>query len=561
MGAKQHPRAPKPKDGELLFLPLGGSGEIGMNMNLFGYGGRWLMVDCGVTFGGDAMPGVDVIMPDPGYIAERLNQLDGLVLTHAHEDHIGAVPYLWERLRCPMWATPFTANVLRRKLEDVGLANKAKITVLKSGSRFRVGKHWDIEMVTLTHSIPEPNALLIRTPAGTIFHTGDWKLDPTPLVGPPVDEDQLRKIGDDGVLACVGDSTNVFRAGVAGSELEVRESLIELVKRYEQRVVIACFASNVARLETVAMVAKAVKRHATLVGRSMWRFYEAAKETGYLKNIPPFISEDEAADLPRHKVLMAATGSQGEPRAALSRIAAGTHPSTKLDPGDAVIFSSRIIPGNEKAIGRLHDGLALMGVDVVTEKDHFIHVSGHPARDELVQMYQWIRPKILVPVHGEARHMLEHEKLGESCQIPDSLMALNGQVMRLAPGRPEIVDDVPSGRLVVDGNQLVAIDGAVLKERRRMLYNGSAVATVVIDRKGHLVADPQVALQGLAEEGEERELTDAVLDAIEAALAKLSGGQRNDDGAVQDAAYRAIRRILLDSRGKKPATAVHVVRV
>src|SRR5262249_24935384 len=330
---------------------------------------------------------------DPGWIVDRANELDGLVLTHAHEDHIGAVPYLWERLRCKMWATPFTAAVLKRKLQDVGLEDEAPIQVLKPGARFRVGNHWDIEMVTLTHSIPEPNALLIRTPAGTIFHTGDWKLDPAPLICQPVDETQLRRIGDEGVLACVGDSTNVFRAGVAGSETEVRESLIELVKRYEQRVVIACFASNVARLETVAAVAKATKRLAALVGRSLWRIYEAAKETGYLRDIPPFLSEQEIAELPRERVLMAATGSQGEPRAAFARIPGGTRPEVSLEPGDVVIFSSRIIPGNERAINRLHDSLAMLGVEVVTEKDHFVHVSGHPARDELAQMYQWIRPK------------------------------------------------------------------------------------------------------------------------------------------------------------------------
>jgi ribonuclease J len=483
------------------------------------------------------------------------------VLTHAHEDHIGAVPYLWERLQCKMWATPFTAAVLKRKLQDVGLEDEARVHVLKPGARFKVGHHWDIEMVSLTHSIPEPNALLIRTPVGTIFHTGDWKLDPAPLIGQPVDEAQLRRIGDQGVLACVGDSTNVFRAGVAGSETEVRASLIDLVKRYEKRVVIACFASNVARLETIAAVAKANKRHAALVGRSLWRIYEAAKETGYLRDIAPFLSEQEAAELPRERVLMAATGSQGEPRAALARIASGTHPNVALEPGDVVIFSSRIIPGNERAINRLHDALAMLGAEVVTEKDHFVHVSGHPARDELAQMYQWIRPRILVPVHGEARHMMEHEKLGQSLQIPNTVVATNGQMVRLAPGRPEIVDEVPYGRLVLDGTQLVALDGAVIKERKRMLYNGSAVATVVLDKKGRLVADPQLALHGLAEEGDERELESAIVEAIEEALAKLSGGQRSDDGAVEEAAYRAIRRTLMDTKGKKPATAVHVVRV
>ncbi len=549
-----------PHNDDLLFVPLGGAGEIGMNMNLFCYRGRWLMVDCGVTFGDDSMPGVDVIMPDPGFIVDRLKDLDGLVLTHAHEDHIGAVPYLWPRLRCPMYATPFTAALLRRKLADVGLEGDAKIKVLKPGARFKVGA-FDIELVTLTHSIPEPNALVIRTQAGTIFHTGDWKLDPTPLVGPAVNEDQLRRIGDQGVLACVGDSTNVFRAGSAGSEADVRESLIEVVKRYDRRVAIACFASNVARLETVAAVAKATRRQAALVGRSLWRIYEAAKETGYLRDIPPFLSDEEAAVMPRERVLLAVTGSQGEPRAALSRIVAKSHPTTRLEEGDAVIFSSRIIPGNERAIGRLHDGLAQLGVEVVTEKDHFVHVSGHPARDELTQMYQWIRPQTLVPVHGEARHIVEHAKLGRECQIPNTVVSTNGSVVRLAPGAPSVIDSVPFGRLALDGTKLVALNGGVFKERRRMLWNGSVVATLVIDRKGKLVADPRVALHGLVEEAEELDLEDKILDAVEDALDRLTGNRRGDDHAVEDAAYRAIRRTVMDSMGKKPTTAVHVVRV
>ncbi len=547
-------------DDELVFLPLGGAGEIGMNMNLFGYRGRWMIVDCGVMFADDSMPGVDVVMPDPGFIVDRAEQLDGIVLTHAHEDHLGAVPYLWPRLRCPVYATPFTAAVLRRKLIDVELDREVKISVMKPGSRFKVGP-FEIEMVTLTHSIPEPNALVIRTPHGALFHTGDWKLDPAPLIGPPIDEDKLRRIGDEGILALIGDSTNVFRAGVAGSETEVRASLIELVKRYRNRVAIACFASNVARLETIAVVAEATGRRAGLCGRSLWRMYEAAQETGYLQNIKPFLSEEEAAALPRGKLLLGVTGSQGEPQAALSRIANNNHRNIELEREDVVIFSSRIIPGNERAIGRLHDALALSGIDVVTEKDHFVHVSGHPARDELVQMYQWTRPKALVPVHGEARHLVEHEKLARECQIGRTAIAVNGQMLRLAPGPPEIVDEVPAGRLVLDGTSLVALDGAVIKERRRMLYNGAAAATVVIDRKGRLAADPQVSLRGLAEEGDAKDLEAVVSAAIEEAIAKINGADRGDDVAVEEAAYRAVRRVLMNERGKKPQTTIHLVRI
>jgi len=390
----------------LHFLPLGGAGEIGMNLNLFGYRGRWLMVDLGVTFGDPTIPGIDVITPDPEFIVERKDRLAGLVLTHAHEDHIGAVPHLWPRLKCPIYATGFTASVLRRKLAEADLEDEARITPIEAGAPFDVGP-FNVELVRLTHSIPEPNALLIRTPLGAVFHTGDWKLDPEPLIGAPVDEAALRGIGDAGVLALIGDSTNVFEDGRSGSESDVRKSLIDLVGRFERRVAIAAFASNVARLETIAAVAKATGRHAALCGRSLWRMNDAARENGYLRDWPRFLGEEDAAKLPRHKVLIACTGSQGEPRAALARIAAGSHPKIGFDEGDAVVFSSRKIPGNERAIARLQDMLVHRGVEVVTESEHFVHVSGHPARDELVDMYQWIRPQIAVPVHGERRHLHE----------------------------------------------------------------------------------------------------------------------------------------------------------
>lgn len=557
---KKKKNGAEPAAGDLLFLPLGGAGEIGMNLNLFGYGGRWLMVDLGVTFGDDTVPGVDVIMPDPAFIVDERDKLDGLVLTHAHEDHIGAVQYLWERLRCPLYATPFTASVLKRKLGEVGLADEAKITVVDCGSRFTVGD-FDIELITLTHSIPEPNALVIRTPQGAILHTGDWKLDPNPLVGPKADEEALRKIGDEGVLALVGDSTNVFKDGVAGSEADVRESLIDLVAKYDQRVCIASFASNVARLETIAVVAEKTGRHAGLVGRSLWNMYEAAKENGYLKRIKPFLSEEELMRLPRDKVLMACTGSQGEPRAALSRIAAGSHPSVSLDAGDTVIFSSRIIPGNELAIGRLHDALIREGIEIVTEKDHFVHVSGHPARDELVQMYQWIRPQIAVPVHGEVRHMFEHQRLARACQVPSTKVAVNGQMVRLAPGPVEIVDEVPSGRLAVDGTSLVPLGGVVLRERKRLLFNGSVVATVVLDGEGEMLADPQVTLSGLVDMEEDARLHDDVLDAVEDAVDEMPARKRREDGAVEEAVRRELRALLRAALGKRPNVSVHVVRL
>ncbi|HLB80253.1 MAG TPA: ribonuclease J, partial [Dongiaceae bacterium] len=399
----------RPGADELLFLPLGGTGEIGMNLNLYGHAGKWLMIDLGITFGDDTTPGIEVIMPDPGFIAERRADLAGLVLTHAHEDHIGAVPYLWPRLRCPIFATPFTAALLRRKLRDAGLQDQAPITEVPMSGRFAVGP-FELELITLTHSIPEPNAVVVRTPLGTVLHTGDWKLDPEPLVGPLADEVALRRLGEEGVLAMVCDSTNALVAGESGSEAAVRESLGRLVGRLTQRVAIACFASNVARLETGAWVAAAHDRHAGLVGRSLWRIDAAARETGYFADLPPFVREHDVAYLPREKVLMLCTGSQGEPRSALARIARGDHPGVTLEPGDAAIFSSRIIPGNERAIGRLQNDLARMGVEVVTERDHFVHVSGHPAQGELAAMYQWVRPRVAVPVHGEARHLRAHAR-------------------------------------------------------------------------------------------------------------------------------------------------------
>lgn len=546
----------------LHFLPLGGAGEIGMNLNLFCFRDRWLMVDLGVTFGDPSMPGIDVITPDPKFIAERADRLDGLVLTHAHEDHIGAVAHLWPRLKCPMYATGFTASVLKRKLAEAGLEDEAPITMVEPGELFDVGP-FSIEMVRLTHSIPEPNALVIRTPLGAIFHTGDWKLDPDPLIGEPVDAARLRKLGDDGVLALIGDSTNVFDKGRSGSEADVRDSLSALVSRYDRRVAIASFASNVARLETIAEVARATGRHAALCGRSLWNMNDAARENGYLRGIRPFLNEEEASKLPRDKVLIACTGSQGEPRAALARIAAGSHPRIALDEGDAVIFSSRKIPGNELAIGRLQDMLVHRGVEVVTETDHFVHVSGHPAQDELIDMYQWIRPEIAVPVHGERRHLHAHCRLARRCQVPQAVVATNGDMVRLAPGRAAVVDKVHSGRLAVEGENLLPLEGPVVRERRRLMYNGAAMATIVVDAAGELVDEPVITLAGLGGEDDDRDdaIYDDLIDSIEQAVEDLSATSRRDDDVLENAARAAIRRVIRTETGKKPATDVHVVRL
>src|SRR5271169_6204170 len=467
----------------LLFVALGGANEIGMNLSLYGCAGDWLILDCGVTFGDDSQPGLEVVMPDPAFIAERRDRLLGIVATHAHEDHIGAIPYLWPQLRCPVWATPFTASLLHAKLVEVGLADKVKINIVPMSGRFTIGP-FDLELVTLTHSIPEPNAVVLRTAAGTVLHTGDWKLDPDPLIGLPADEDALRRLGDEGVLAMICDSTNALRPGTSGSEAELRRSLTELVGRFDARVAVACFASNVARLETIARAAAVHGREAALVGRSLWRIDKAARENGYLTGLPRFLTEEEAAYVPRDRILMICTGSQGEPRSALARIARDDHPHVTLETGDVVIFSSRIIPGNEKSINRLQNALVRLGVEIVTEEDHFVHVSGHPARDELVRMYQMVRPKIAIPVRGEARHLIAHAHLAEECQVEQPLVIQNGDMVQLTPSGAAIVDEVPVGRLASDGKSLLPLGGAALKDRRRIILNGSAVATLVVDRQG-----------------------------------------------------------------------------
>lgn len=551
----------EPGEDELLFLSLGGAGEIGMNLNLYGHAGAWLMVDLGITFGDDDTPGIDVIMPDPTFIEERAEALAGLVLTHAHEDHIGAVPHLWRRLRCPLYATPFTASILRRKLAEVGLENEAPITEIALSGRFDVGP-FNIELITLTHSIPEPNACVIRTGAGTVMHTGDWKLDPDPRVGPSTDEAALIRAGEEGILAMVCDSTNVLVQGTSGSEGDVRKSLTEMIGRFENRVVVACFASNVARLDSIAHAAAANDRSVGLVGRSLWRFYEASQENGYLTDIPRFLSPKEAAMLPRDKVALICTGSQGEPRAALARIARDDHQDVKLDPGDAVIFSSRVIPGNEKSIGRLQNRLTELGVELMTTHDEkHIHVSGHPARDELAQMYQWIRPKIAVPVHGELRHMRAHAQLARDCQVPEAHLAPNGTLLKLAPGRAEVVDEVFSGRLALDGSRLISMGSGALRERRRMLQSGAAVVTVVIDETGELQADPQISTQGVFDLEVDHEMAESLIDAAEDAVEDLPRKSRRNDDHVHEAVRLAVRRRLRALCGKRPTVEVHLVRL
>ena len=551
------------KTGELVFLALGGAGEIGMNLNLYGLGppGKetWVMVDLGITFGGGQVPGVDVILPDPGFIVEHRDRLAGLVLTHAHEDHLGAVPYLWQRLQCPVYATPFTISILKRKLAETDFADQVEIIEVPLGGRFTVGP-FDMELITLTHSIPEPNAIAIRTPVGTVLHTGDWKFDPDPVVGDAADVEKLKRLGDEGVLALVCDSTNVFTPGESGSEAELLKSLSKLIADAEGRVAVACFASNVARLETIAKAARTNGRDVVLAGRSLVRINDAARENGYLADVPAFLEEEDAGHLPEDKAVIVCTGSQGEPRAALSRIANDDHPNVNLGEGDLVIFSSRIIPGNEASIGRLHNQLVRRGIRVVSTTDHFVHVSGHPARDELTRMYQLSRPTLAVPVHGELRHLREHARLALECQVPMAIAAENGAMIRLGPGKPQITGTVPVGRLAADGNRLVPMDGELIRSRTRTVYNGAAVVTLVLNGFDGLAAEPELSAIALLESGDDP-IIDKAKEAARAAVEGLKAKQRGDDETVREAVRIAVRRSFRKSFDKNPVITVHLFRV
>src|SRR5471032_702398 len=547
-----------PSHDELLFLALGGAGEIGMNLNLYGHAGKWLMVDLGIAFGDDTMPGVEVIMPDPAFIEERRQDLAGIVLTHAHEDHLGAVADLWPRLKAPVYATPFAASVLRRKLTEAGLVDEVPVTEIALGSKFTIGP-FELEMITMTHSILEPNALAIRTKFGTLFHTGDWKIDPDPLLGDVTDEETLKRMGDEGVLAMVCDSTNVFVDGEAGSEAKVRRNLRKLVKGRMGRVAVTCFVSNLARVESIALAAVAAGRHPVLSGPALLRMVECAQECGYMLDFPEHISPQDGAYLPRDKVLYICTGSQGEPRASMAKIANDEHRDLVLEEGDTAIFSSRVIPGNERSVGRLQNALMARGVEIITDHDADIHVSGHPARDELVRVYQWVRPKIALPVHGELRHMVEHAALARACQVPETIVAPNGTLVRLAPGPAEIIDHVPAGRLARDGDGVVPLEGEALRERRKLLWQGAATATLVIDGKGRGMAPPKVSLRGV--EDPDGELGVAIVAGLNEMLADLSASERRDDGRIEEAARQAVRRVVRAHLGKKPLTDVHIVRI
>ena len=541
---------------ELLFLALGGSGEIGMNANLYGCRGKWIMVDLGVTFADPYYPGIDIIMPDMSFIEERRDDLLGIVLTHGHEDHIGALPYLAADLGVPLYATPFTAGLIAGKLDEEGLLDQVELKTVDLGGALKLGP-FALRYVPLAHSIAEGNALLIDTPHGRIFHTGDWKLDEEPLIGMPASEAQLRAIGDEGVRVLVCDSTNVFNPEASGSEGDLREGLIGSIKDAKGRVVVTTFASNVARLKTLGDVARATGRQLCLAGRSLDRIVSVAKASGYLHDLPHLIDWDRAMDLPGREVMIVATGGQGEPRAALARMAEGTHP-IKLAQGDRVVFSSKQIPGNEIAIGRIQNAFAAQGIEMVTEKQAHIHVSGHPGRPELLALYEWLRPEILMPVHGEMRHMAEQARLGRAHGIPQAIVQKNGDMVRIAPGDAEIIGHELTGRLVLDGDVILPADGGTINERRKLSINGQISVAVARDSKGRLMGEPQLRLQGVPlEEDREAFLSEASEEAAEA----VAAGGDSDTEKLRERVRLAVRRVATRWTGKKPIVDVLIIDI
>ncbi|WP_430389281.1 ribonuclease J [Blastomonas fulva] len=554
---------------ELLFLALGGSGEIGMNANLYGCDGKWVMVDLGMTFSDPAYPGVELVFPDLEFIEERADDLLGIVLTHGHEDHIGALPYLAADLNVPLFATPFTADLIRRKLEEQGLVKDVELNVIENEGSLQLGP-FGFRYLPLAHSIAEGNALLIDTPYGRIFHTGDWKLDDEPIVGVPSTPETLTALGDEGVLAMVCDSTNVFNPESSGSEGAVRDALIKAVKPLKGRALITTFASNVARLHTLGEVAKATNRAFCVAGRSLDRIIAVAKANGYLQDLPELVDFDTAMGMPRRQVLVVATGGQGEPRAALARVAEGNH-QIKLEAGDTVLFSSKVIPGNEIAIGRIQNKLAEDGIQMITDRQADIHVSGHPGRPELAEMYRWIRPQILVPVHGEMRHMTEQARFGTEQGIPSVVVQKNGDMVRLAPGKPGVISRERVGRLVLDGDVILPADGMTMAERRKLAVNGQVSVAVALDGRGGLIGDPVVRALGLPVEDDlDAFIAETIEDVREAinkpgkAKPKGRGGRsegRSSGGGndVQEAIRLAVRRAATRWTGKKPVVTVLMI--
>lgn len=538
---------------ELLFLPLGGSNEIGMNLNLYRYKGKWLMIDCGIGFANNYLPGIEVVLPNIDAITPYKKDLVALVLTHAHEDHLGAVATLWSDLGCPVYATPFTAAVLRNKLAEEGIQGQVKLHEVNGGVEYEAGP-FKFEMVPITHSIPEMHAVAVKTDVGTVMHTGDWKLDDAPMVGVTTDEETLKRYGDAGVLAMVCDSTNVFVEGESGSESDVRASLTDIIKHCDERVVVTTFSSNIARLETVIHAALAAGREVALAGKSIWRMVRAAQDSGYLQDVPDFLTDQQGMERARKQVAFICTGCQGESRAALSKIARGEHPAIRLAPKDTVIFSSRTIPGNEENIGYIHNRLVEQGIEIINDSVGLVHVSGHPARNELERMYQLVRPKIAVPVHGEARHIREHANLAKELQVPTTIEPRNGSIICLSGGKPGLVGTAVSGYLAMDGTSLIDTNSPVIRTRRKIRDDGFCIASFAVNKQNKLMGGVKIAAPGCLDPQDDKTLIASMAEGIEELIEKGRGGK----GGLQEAVRNHLRKIIRDELGKKPVLEVHI---
>ena len=550
---------------QLIFCPLGGSGEIGMNMNLYSYGKpdnqKWLIVDIGVTFADDTLPGIDLIYPDPGFIIDKKDDLLGIILTHAHEDHIGAIAHIWPQLKCNIYATPFTSVLIKEKFREkkIEIGNNLKIVDLNG--TIKLGS-FTIEFVTLTHSILEPNGLSIKTPVGTVLHTGDWKCDPNPLIGNTINEKKLKQIGAQGVLAMICDSTNVFNPGRAGSELDVRQNLLKIMQNKNKRIVVTSFASNVARMETIFYCAKKIERQISLVGRSMHRIYKAARECGYLKNVIDPIDPREAKKISKEKIVYLCTGSQGEPMGAMMRIAHYVHPDVFIEEGDTVIFSSKIIPGNEKKLYNLHNQLVKNGIEVVSEENEFVHVSGHPNQEDLKDMYNWVKPKSIIPVHGEHRHMMEHINFAKEMQIPYPVQIENGDIVQIHPGeKPHVVDKAPVGRMYVDGNVSISEDSQTMKERKNLANNGYLEVMIIVNNKGKVVKKPIISFKGLPIESQNDDFIFDLEDKIKKTSRTFSLNNTKQENILIEKLKKNCRKLVKEKTGKRPYTNINLVRV
>ncbi|MDA8539032.1 ribonuclease J [Candidatus Pelagibacter bacterium] len=549
---------------ELIFCPLGGSGEIGMNMNLYAYGKeddqKWIIVDMGVTFADDTIPGVDLIMPDPGFIIDKKDDLLGIVLTHAHEDHIGAVAHIWPELKCKLYATPFTAALLTEKFKEKKIDISSFLKIVPLNSQIKLGA-FEIDFVTLTHSILEPNGLSIKTPLGTILHTGDWKIDPNPLIGNKIDEEKLKKIGSSGVSAMICDSTNIFSPGRAGSESDVRDSLLRIMEVKTKRILVTSFASNVARMESIFYCAKKTGRSICLVGRSMHRIYKAARKCGYLKGLIEPLEPRDAKKVSKNKILYLATGSQGEPMGAMNRIVNGSHPDVFLEEGDCVIFSSKIIPGNEKKLYNLQNQIVKNNIEIISEENAFVHVSGHPNRDDLKDMYTWVKPKSIIPVHGEHRHMQEHVSFAKEMQIPKTLLIENGDIIKLLPGdAPQIIDKAPSGRVYLDGSINVETDSQSIKDRKNLSINGYLEITLLVSNNGK-IKKPIISFRGIPENQNNEPFIFDMEDEIFNICRTFSIENKNQQKNLIETIKQNCRRIVREKTGKKPFTNINIARI